>query len=278
MQAIIGSDRARLSLYNETLATADTFTSTSDYLLMRTLVASAFLCLPFLAHADCKDRLTEWAHTLQPGRAIDAAYAACKVWPANPALTIAVLPLPQKGATSDGTVYDVEVLVADSKSGALVVHSYEPSAITSDAVSLEGIALDTAPWQLTPQLLGFGVKTSFQGSSRVDPFENTNLSLYVVDGVKLRRVLSNLTTRQSSGESDGDCAGKFSVTSRAISVGRAGHGGYATLVVGEKTVVTTKKKDGQECASKDSAAKRASVTIEYDGSRYAVPAGLGSDL
>ena len=244
---------------------------------MRTLVASAFLCLPLLAHADCKERFTEWAHTLQPGRAVDADNAACKVWPANPAQTLAVLPLPQKGGTTDATVYDVEVLVADSKTGAVIAHSYEPSAITSDAMALQGIALDTAAWRLTPQELAFGVRTSFQNSSRVNPFADTTLSLYVIDERKLRRVLSNLTTRQSRGDWDGNCAGQFSDTSRAISVGPAGGEGYATLLVSEKSVDTTSTATGEQCASKDKAAKRASFTLKYDGSRYGVPAGLSDD-
>jgi hypothetical protein len=236
------------------------------------------LCLPLLAHADCKDRFNEWAHTLQPGRVVDADNAACKVWPANPAQTLAVLPLPQKGGAANETVYDVEVLVADSNTGAIIAHSYEPSAITSDAMGLdEGLALDTAPWRLTPQELAFGVRKSFQNSSRVDPFADTTLSLYVIDGSKLRRVLSNLTTRESKGDWDGDCAGQFSDTSRAISVGPAGRGGYATLLVSEKTVDTTKTVAGKQCASKDKAAKRASFTLEYDGSRYGVPAGLSDD-
>lgn len=241
---------------------------------MRTLVASAFLCLPLLAHADCKERFTEWAHTLQPGRTVDADNAACKAWPANPAQTIAVLPLPQKGSTPDETVYDVEVLVADSQTGAVIAHSYEPSAITSDAMGLQGIAVDTAAWRLTPQQLAFGVTKSFQNSSRVDPFSDTSLSLYVVEGSKLRRVLTNLTTRQSGGEWDGNCAGQFADTSRSVSIGRAGHGGYATLLVSEKIVDTTNTVAGKQCASKDAAPKRASFTVEYDGSSYAVPAGL----
>jgi hypothetical protein len=233
--------------------------------------------LPLLAHADCKERFTEWARALQPGRAVDADNAACKVWPANPAQTLAVLPLPRKGGTADETVYDVEVLVADSKTGAVIAHSFEPSAMTSDAMGLQGMALDTAPWRLTPQQLAFGVTKTFQNSSRVNPSADTTLSLYVIDGRKLRRVVSNLTTRQSNGEWDGNCAGEFSDTSRSISVGPAGRGGYATLLVSEKTVDTTRTAVGDQCASKDKPARRASFRVEYDGSRYGVPAGLSDD-
>lgn len=252
------------------------FTATSDHTHAHP-DCIGFLVLPLLAHADCKECFAEWAHALQPGRAVGAANAACKVWPANPAQTLAVLPLPQNGGITDETVYDVELLVADSKTGAVIADSYEPSAITSDAIGLQGIALDTARWRLSPQELAFGVTKTFENSSRLNRFSDTTLSLYVIDGRKLRRVLSNLKTRQSNGDWDGDCTGRFSDISRAISVGPAGRGSYATLVVSANTVDTTNAVVGQECASKHKAARRASFTFEYDGSRYRVPAGLSDD-
>ena len=243
-------------------------------MLIRTFVASVLVCVPLFAQADCKDHFTDWARTLQPGRTVDADHAACKIWPANPAQTLAVLPLPQKGGSADQTVYDVEVLVADSKTGAIIAHSYESAAITSDAISLDSIALDTATWQLSAQNLAFGVRTSYQNSSRVNPYAATALSLYLIDGAKLRHVLSNLTTQQSNGEWDGDCAGQFSDMARAIAIGPAGHSAYATLHISEKTVDSTHTQIGDQCVSKDKAAKRVSYTLEYDGAHYNVPAAL----
>lgn len=243
----------------------------------RPLLASFVLCFPLFAHADCTTSLKEWAQTLHPGRAISTDYAACKVWPENPAQTLAVLPLPQKGATADATVYDVEVLVADSKSGAIIAHGYEPSSITSDAVGLQGMALDTAHWQLAPQALAFGVRKSYEGSSRVNPFAATTLSLYVVDGTRLRRVLANLTTQQSNGEWDGNCAGQFSDITRVISIGPAGRGGYATLQVKEKTVDATHAQAAGQCVTKNKPSRQSNATLNYDGARYGVPAALAFD-
>ncbi|VVD65120.1 hypothetical protein PPN31114_00308 [Pandoraea pneumonica] len=241
---------------------------------MRTLLASALLCAPLLAHADCQDNFKAWAQTLQPGRTVDADVAACKVWPANPAQTLAILPLPQKGSTDDDKVYDVEVLVADSQTGKIIAHSFERSAITSDAVQLRSLSLDTAPWRLTPQVLAFGVRATYEGSSRVNPYSQTTLSLYVVDGAKLRKVVNNLSTQQGGGEWDGNCAGSFSDTSRAVSVGPEGKVGYAKLIVSEKTVTTTNKPSRNDCASKESTSKSANVTLEYDGAQYHVPKAL----
>ncbi|WP_460873933.1 PA3715 family protein [Paralcaligenes ginsengisoli] len=258
-------------------AFCNTTHSALDLMSIRAVIAAFVLCTPVFAHADCTAHLNEWAQALSPGRTIDANNAACKAWPQNPAQTLAVLPLPQKGATEDKTVYDVQVLVADSKTGAIIAHSYEPSAITSDAISLRGIALDTAHWQLAPHALAFGVRKSYEGSSRVNPFAATTLSLYVVDGSNLRRVLANLTTQQSNGEWDGNCSGQFSDITRVISVGPAGQGAYATLHISEKTVDSTHAEAAGQCATKNKATKQANVTLAYDGAHYGVPAALRFD-
>lgn len=246
-------------------------------MFLRALFLSLALCLPLVAHADCTAHLNEWVQALAPGRMIDADNAACKIWPQKPAQTLAVLPLPQKGATDDRTVYDVEILLADGKTGRVIAHVYEPSAITSDAVRLQGTALDTARWQIAPGVLAFGVTKNYEGSSRVNPFAATTLSLYVVDGSRLRRVLADLAKQQSNGDWDGNCAGHFSDVSRVLSTGSAGQNGYATLRVNEKTVDSIHAEAGGQCAAKDKAAKRVNSTLDYDGAHYRVPAAMVFD-
>lgn len=244
------------------------------FVTVRSLAMCIILGLPMLAQADCRDRLEGWTKTLHPGRTLDTDLASCKVWPANPALTLVALPLPQKGSTDDDKVYDLEVLVTDSQTGKVVAQRFEASALESDAVRLRSISLDTALWRLTPQVLAFGVRTDFEGSSRVNPFSQSVLNLYVIDGAKLRKVVDKLATQTGGGEWDGNCAGSFSDTSRGVSVGPAGKNGYAKLIVSEKTLTTTNKPARNDCASQESTSKRSNVTLEYDGERYPVPKAL----
>jgi hypothetical protein len=241
---------------------------------MRKALVALFLCLPLLAHADCKDRLSDWAQKLHPGRQLNAETAACKVSPADPAQTFAVLPIVQPGATDEDAVYDVEVLVANSDTGAIVAHLFEPSAITSDAIGLRGIALDTARYQLAPQIRAFGVRVSYEGASRVAPASDTTLDLYVMDGHALRRVIADLTVDSDSGDWDGDCAGTFSEMSRTLSFGPAAHDGYATLHVAEKKVDSTNTPAGEECVTKEKPAVHTHYDIEYDSGKYTLPAAL----
>jgi hypothetical protein len=171
-------------------------------------------------------------------------------------------------------VYDVEIVVADSQSGKIIAHRFEKGALISDAASLRSVALDTASWRLTRDVLAFGVRATQEGNSRVAPFAQTTLSLYVVDGTTLSRRLDTLVTQTSGGQWDGNCAGRFTDTSRAIALGPAGPSGYASLIVSEKVVTTTNTPTRGDCTSTERTTKRPSVSLEYDGTHYPVPPAL----
>lgn len=241
---------------------------------MRKIIVSMFLSLPLLAHADCKDRLSAWAQKLHPGRQLNAEMAVCKVSPADPSQTFAVLPMAQAGATDDEAVYDVDVLVANSDTGAIIARIFEQAAITSDAVGLRGITLDTARYQLAPQTRAFGVRVNYEGSSRVDPMSETSLDLYVLDGNALRRVLAGLVVSAQNGDWDGNCAGTFTDISRTLSFGPSARNGYATMHVAEKKIDSINKPAGADCATREKPAVRAGYSLEYDGAKYVVPAAL----
>lgn len=232
------------------------------------------LLTPALAHAGCEDNFAKWTQQLHPGRTLDTEHAVCKVWPANEALTIAALPLPQKGNSDDEGNDDLEVLVADTASGTVIAHQFQKSAIAYDAVRFSGLALDTARYQITPQNRAFGVRVMHEGSSRVNPFAQTALSLYVIDGQSLRTVLDRLTVEDSGGEWDGNCAGTFNHTTRTLGIGPAGKDGYATLRVTEQSVQTINTPTKNDCANKDQPAKRVSITLEYRNGQYGVPKAM----
>lgn len=237
----------------------------------RLLIMAVTLLTPFLAHAGCEDHFQMWAAKLHSGRTVDTENAACKPWPANPALTVAALPLPQKGNDDESGTDDLEVLVADSATGSVVAHTYQPSAITYHATRVPGLAIDTARYQLTPGNRAFGVRITHSGQSRISPYEGTSLSLYVMDGQTLRPVLDRLEVDSSKGDWDGNCAGTFDAMSRSIQIGPAGRDGYAALKVSEKSTHSINTQTKDDCASKDEPPVRANFVLEYGNGHYAVP-------
>jgi hypothetical protein len=243
--------------------------------MKRTLLSLAIGFAPLLAHAGCEDNFQKWTSQLHPGRTLDTEHAVCKVWPANEALTIAALPLPQKNNSDDEGTDDLEVLVADTASGTVIAHQFQKGAISYDAIRFSGLTLDTARYQLTPQNRAFGVRVVHEGSSRVNPFSQTALSLYVVDGQSLRTVVDRLLVEDSGGEWDGNCAGAFNNRTRTLDLGPTGKEGYVTLKVTEKSSDTVNVVKNGECQYDVSkSAKRAAFTLEYRNGKYGVPKSM----
>ena len=241
--------------------------------MKRTLLCLAATFAPLLAHAACEDNFAKWTQALQPGRAFDDQHAVCKVWPANQALTIAALPLPlpQAGNTDMEGADDLEVLVADTATGAVVAHQLQKSLIQFDAMRFSGLAIDTARYQIAPQQLAFGVRLTHEGSSRANPYEATELSLYAMQGQKLQTVLGRLTVKESGGEWDENCAGTMHDTTRTVSIGPADQSGYAALKITEKSSTTVSILTAGNCVDHPKAAKPSTVTLPYRDGGYAVP-------
>ncbi len=234
-------------------------------------IAAAILVTPMLARAACEDMMTAWMNELHPGRSVDTERSACKAWPANPQLTLAAMTLPHD---DESGAVDLEVLVADSASGTIVAHRYQPNAITDDAIRFSDIALDTARYQLTPAIRAFGVRVSHEGASRPNPYGETSLSLYVLEGDTLRPVLDSIAVDHATGEWNMRCEGSYDSTTRTIAMGPAGRDGYASLKIAEKTVHSDTRMVKDECVSKEAAPKQSSVMLEYRNGRYSVPKSM----
>jgi len=236
--------------------------------------AAALVAIPMLAHAGCEDRMSTWAQALHPGRPVAAADSACKVWSADTTLTLAVLAFKQQGTDPDAATYDVDVLVAKSDTGEVIAHLYRTAALNEDAITIQSVGLDMARYQLAPDTRAFGVRIGHEGSSRVNPFSDSVLDLYVVQGHTLKRVLGDLETHVETGDWDGNCAGTFSTVNRVISIDPIQVHGYATLHVSQKSGTSDAKMSGDQCVSRDVPPVRADFTLQYDGTQYEVPKKL----
>lgn len=241
---------------------------------MRKFFALALLFTPLFASADCTEHFQAWAKTLQADLKLDGEHAVCKINPGNTAQTLAALPFAENVDENGQGDYGLGVIVADSATGKIVARHYQRSAIVSDAIYFDGLALDTARYQLTPTLRAFGVRISHEGSSRVNPLSSTRLNLYVLDGQSVRPVMDPLEVRSSSADWDGTCNGDFTRIERTISIPDKGRNGWASLRVEQKTVHTKNVAKGDDCETVERLPYVSRFTLEYDGKRYPLPETL----
>lgn len=197
--------------------------------------------------------------------------AICRIWPAHPELTLAAVPLMTQQYSDYDNVGDMELLVLDSTTLDVKQRLRLPERMSDDAIRITGLALDTARWKVTPEQTAFGLRISRTGSSRVNPFSETALSLYVIDNSQLRPILNGIVLENSSGEWDGNCEGTFSDSKRSLALDTGSQNGYVDIRVTEKSVASTSYVDANEqCAAKDKPGK-ANWLLRYDGHQYTIP-------
>jgi hypothetical protein len=235
------------------------------------IVIMATLLTPFLVHAECEKYFESWSAQLHEKGSVDLAYATCRVWPANTALTLATLPIPHKENSGDMGTYDLAILVADSLTGNVIASLNQPSAINYDAIRLTSITIDTARYQLTSSNRAFGVRVVYSGSSKIFPFSTTAMTLFLMDDKVLRPVLNNFIVEDSSGDWDGTCAGSFKRTSRSLDIGGIGAEGYATLKISESISTRVNKLSGAECVTREQPAIRSNTRLDYHAKHYRAP-------
>ncbi|TCV65898.1 MULTISPECIES: hypothetical protein [Neorhizobium] len=198
----------------------------------------------------------------------------CRVWPSYPERLLVAVPL----ITEESellTVGDLELLVLDASSLKVQQRLRLKERIIDDAIRTKAITFDTARYQLAPGQIAFGVRLAKEGSSRVNPFEEVSLSLYVIDGGQLKPVLDGIAVTSNGGEWDGNCAGTFDRTTRTLAMGKTGRSGYADIVVTEKASSSTTAVGGKgECGERSHKTNATSRRVVYDGKRYSVPEAM----
>ena len=135
-----------------------------------------------------------------------------KIIPYNKSLTIMVIPkIETKQIDESNNYYEfgLYVVVVDNKNGVIKSKFYESGSLTSDAVVLSGIEIDTAHYDINTGQRAFGIRFNYSGSSGPNPYNKTELSLFFADNKNLKRILNNYSVAEFNGEWDMNCAGEF---------------------------------------------------------------------
>jgi len=205
------------------------------------------------------------------------SFTLCKVWPAYDDQTIVATSTfkpDSADANNDGGNVDLELALIHSSSSKRLASYRKKDAYYSDAVAYEGLAIDTARYKLTPNDRAFGIRSSFEHSSSVSPYNKIELALYLKQGDALRPVLEGLVISKSTGEWDGNCAGQGESTQSTVDIGKTLHNGFADLVVSSTVTVTENVVVDGECQDSSKTLKTTRVTLIYDGKHYVVPEAL----
>jgi hypothetical protein len=186
--------------------------------------------------------------------AINTEFTVTKPHPENKNAMLVLLALPQ-GEDEDAFTVDIYLVLADTKTGAILCSLTEKERYTSDAIRLTSFQIDTAPYKLAPHVRAIGIRASYTGSSRPNPFGEETLSLYIQQDKAFIKVLSDFVTYQSSGEWDTNCTGNFSSSKSVLVILPEKTNGYNNIQVNTKTTETENVVKNEDCISSDTETK-----------------------
>ncbi len=221
--------------------------------------------------------------TLEPHTGIALTHAdgdtpglVCKIWPAHDDLLLVAVPLIDSAKSSDDEhVGDIELLVVDRRSLQVRQRLLQPGLMTDDAIAIRKLEFDTGRYRLAPDVTAFGLRIEMANHSQPNPFSETDLRLYALDGDALRMVLDGLVVADNGGEGDTNCAGSFHSSQVSLAMGSASHHGYHDITVVERTDTDEPVLDKKgECQSHPGKSVNRTYRLRYDGSRYPVPGAL----
>lgn len=201
--------------------------------------------------------------------------ARCKVWPAAKDQAIAAKSsfTPDPVGGDDVGTYDLELSIVNSTNDQTLATYRKPEAYNSDAIRFNDLVIDTARYNLAPDIRAFGLRSDYEHSSSAAPYSKTDLALYLKEGNTLRPVLEGLVVSKNSGEW-GNCTGQGKDIRRTVNIGKSTHNGFADLIITTSTTVMKSFKSGEECISKNTDLKKILITLSYDGKQYVVPEEL----
>ncbi|GAA3787910.1 hypothetical protein GCM10022271_20690 [Corallibacter vietnamensis] len=132
--------------------------------------------------------------------------------------TIIVLPIITNRYNECDYCYDIDnnILIWNKKSKSFEANYTKKAEWTSDAVYLSSLKIDTAPYYLNKNIRAFGLRYSYSGSSRVNPYDSEIINLYYPKGNEIIEVLNNFELENTTGENNGTCENASFETSKSI--------------------------------------------------------------
>jgi hypothetical protein len=131
---------------------------------------------------------------------------------------IIVLPIITNSNNECDYCYDIDnhILIWNEISKSFEANYTKKSEWTSDALYFSSLKIDTAPYYLNKNIRAFGLRYSYSGSSRVNPFESEAINLYYLKDNKIIEVLNNFELEKITGENNGTCENASFETSKSI--------------------------------------------------------------
>ncbi|MES2207780.1 MAG: hypothetical protein V4525_13435 [Pseudomonadota bacterium] len=235
------------------------------YLFFELLAVSILVAIPLLSHAQCdSNALTE-----------SPAFKATKKWPLHPEITINATVTFQEGSSYSSPedkmgLYDIYLELSNTKDGKKIAKLCQKGALSSDAISLNSISIDTAPYVLSKTMRAFGVRASYANNSRSNPASVGTITLFGLSAGKIRPLLKTTDTGGHFNEIslNEECQGTYSESNLTIAISANQHNGLSDLLLTKVENEGELIKTPKDCVEQSSNRKITKSTLTFNGFEY----------
>ena len=147
----------------------------------------------------------------------------------------------------------------------IITNRYIMQNLESDAIRLSGLNFDFAPYMVKENVRAFGLRVIYSGSSRVNPYEEEKITLFVTEKDKLIPVLKDFTSYLSTGDWDTNCAGEFNSKSAVFVIEPTLSNGFFDIKVNYKDIKTINKIVSGDCKGTETATKSSIKLVNING-------------
>jgi len=200
----------------------------------------------------------------------------CKIWPAQPGLTLIAVPLiDTRQSGDDQTIGDLDLLVVDAKTRQIRQRLRQPGLMSDNAITISTVAFDTSVYRLRPDVPAFGLRRVIVNKSARTPFNETDLWLYAIENGELHSVLDKLAVATNAGANNDDCTGQSESSQVTLSMGGAVRNGHRDIIATSKVTEEADHpgKNGA-CVTKTTGHSTRIYRLGYDGKHYIIPKPL----
>ena len=190
-------------------------------------------------------------------------------------LTETLLVLAEEETIEDKEHYTSHIVIVNSITGKITNYFSEnatENGWVSDAIFIEEIYIDNTPYELSETKSAFGIIIRFKSSSPSDPYTEESLSLFVIDGKTLTKVLDSYTIYESLGEVNtaiNTCDANFKIMHHQLSETNSKTNGYYDIKVCRIHTNRTFGKDEKgQCYPKEKEVAKTEILLKFNGKVY----------
>lgn len=179
---------------------------------------------------------------------------------------IAVIPVLQGKEEEDFFVVRNYIVITD-ENGSIKNKYFDPVEITSDAVMVRSITIDTGLYNIAGGIRAFGIKVNVKNGSQPNPYSSETISLYYPQGDTLKKVLNTFELNTYSAEWDTRCTGESDDDQSVIMMDKTKTNSFTDLKIKTVSINRKTKEVNGDCKEKETS-KTVYHILKFKNGKY----------